>query len=152
MTMFDWVHMFWSAAEFALCIFLNSQARPLTASISNKISLPPTLCYMKKVRQGVGQGQSSRLSLPSVNTNFFLSLYAGWEFDFLGGWGPRSIDLWADGSITEAPSQSLAPQPLHCTENPIFVLRSLNPNSYFHMSVSDFYIPRIRSTYLAAAR
>jgi hypothetical protein len=36
----------------------------------------------------------------------------------------------------------------HCTENLIYVfpemkLRSLVPNSYIHVSVSDFYIPRI---------
>jgi hypothetical protein len=36
----------------------------------------------------------------------------------------------------------------HCTENPIYVfpemkLRGLVPNSYIHVSVSNFYIPRI---------
>jgi hypothetical protein len=45
----------------------------------------------------------------------------------------------------------------HCTENPIYVfpekeLRSLSPNSYVHVSVSDLYISRIWSTYLAAAK
>ncbi len=37
---------------------------------------------------------------------------------------------------------------VHCTENPIYVfpeikLRGIAPNSYIHVSVSDFYIPRI---------
>jgi hypothetical protein len=37
---------------------------------------------------------------------------------------------------------------VHFTENPIYVLlekelRSLSPNSYIHVSVSDLYIPRI---------
>jgi hypothetical protein len=37
---------------------------------------------------------------------------------------------------------------LHCSENPIYVfpvlkLCGLVPNSYIHVSVSDFYIPRI---------
>jgi hypothetical protein len=36
----------------------------------------------------------------------------------------------------------------HCYENPIYVflfweLRGLSPNFNIHMSVSDFYIPRI---------
>ncbi len=37
---------------------------------------------------------------------------------------------------------------IHCNENPIYVfprkeLRGLNPNFHIHVSVSDFYIPRI---------
>ncbi len=46
---------------------------------------------------------------------------------------------------------------LHYTENPIYVfpqmkLRSLVPNSYIHLSVSDLYIPRIGLPTLAAAK
>jgi hypothetical protein len=46
---------------------------------------------------------------------------------------------------------------VHCTENPIYVLlekelRSLSPNSYIHVYVSDFYISQYWSTYLAAAK
>jgi hypothetical protein len=46
---------------------------------------------------------------------------------------------------------------LHCSENPIYVLpemklRGLLPISYIHVSVSDLYIPRIGSAYLAAAK
>jgi hypothetical protein len=37
---------------------------------------------------------------------------------------------------------------MHCTENPIYVfsemkLFDLVPNSYIHVSVSNFYIPRV---------
>jgi hypothetical protein len=37
---------------------------------------------------------------------------------------------------------------MYCTENPIYVfsetkLRSVIPNTYIHVSVSDIYIPRI---------
>jgi hypothetical protein len=37
---------------------------------------------------------------------------------------------------------------VHCNENPIYLftekeLRGLSPNFYIHVSVSDFYIPRI---------
>ncbi len=48
---------------------------------------------------------------------------------------------------------------MHCTENPIYVfsemkLRSLIPNSYIHVSVSDLYIIRIedQSAHLAAEK
>jgi hypothetical protein len=49
--------------------------------------------------------------------------------------------------------------PLHCTENPIYVipemtLRGLIPNSYIHVFVSDrdLCIPRISLPLLAAAK
>ncbi len=45
---------------------------------------------------------------------------------------------------------------MHCIENRIYVfskkgLRGLSPNFYIHVPVSDLYIPRILSKYLAAA-
>jgi hypothetical protein len=41
---------------------------------------------------------------------------------------------------------------MHCNENPIYVflfweLRGHSPNFHIHVSVSDFYIPRVQSTY-----
>jgi hypothetical protein len=44
----------------------------------------------------------------------------------------------------------------HCNENPIYVslekeLRGLSPNFHLHVSVSDLYIFKNRSTYFPAA-
>jgi hypothetical protein len=46
---------------------------------------------------------------------------------------------------------------IHCKEDSICVfpevkLRGLVPNFYIHTSVSNLYIPKIRSTYFAAAK
>ncbi len=53
----------------------------------------------------------------------------------------------------EAPVDSTQ---VHCNENPIYVfpekeLRGLRPIFHIHVSVSDLYIPRDRSTYFPAA-
>ncbi len=63
--------------------------------------------------------------------------------------GPRSSSFWVPLNLSlHMTGQARTSDTAHCKENSIYVLkekklRSLSPNSYIHVSVSDLYIPTI---------
>ena len=60
----------------------------------------------------------------------------------------REEEGWREGGEEKKIEEEAGKRDVHCTENGIYMfpekeLRSLSPNSYIHMSVSDLYIPRM---------